>query len=320
VRDDFFQLGGHSLLAVRLVARLAGELGVEVPLLALFQHPTIEGLAGLLRQEHLASFASPLVPLKPTGSRPPLFFIHPSGGSVHWYGDLASRLPEDQPFYGLQARGLLGEAELDTTIEAMAGRYVAEMRRAQPEGPYHLGSWSMGVAIALEVAQQLLAQGEQVGLLAMLDQGPFHPAEAPADDAAYLLAFFGGRLDLDVESLRAMDPNAQLEHVMAEAKRTGWMFPDVTLPQFQHFVEILKTHERAWRAYRPHPYAGRITLFRAQERALAAGEPPDLGWAAIAAGGVDIVEVPGDHNTMLHDPHLAELAKAIESGLDPGKG
>lgn len=254
------------------------------------------------------------MPLKPEGDRPPLFLIHPSGGSVHWYGDLAGQMPDDQPVYGLQAHGLLGDADLDVTIEAMAERYLREIRRVQPAGPYHIGSWSMGVVIALEVAQQLRDQGQEVALLAMLDQGPYQPDTAPADDAEYLVTFFGRRMPVDVEFLRTLGPDEQLEHVMAEAKRIGWMFQDVSLAQFKHFVTILKTHEQAWRNYRPRPYAGRVTLFRATETDHQ--EPgPDLGWAALAQGGLEIVEVPGDHNTMLHDPHLAILAAHIRQAL-----
>ena len=316
VRDSFFDLGGHSLLAVKLIARIGSELGVNVPLVALFQEPTVEHLAGVLREQYLGAFASPLVPLKPDGSRPPLFMIHPSGGSVHWYQDLAGQMPDDQPVYGLQARGLMGDEELDTTIEAMAARYVAEIRRVQPAGPYRLGSWSMGVVIALEAAQQLRDQGQEVGLLAMLDQGPYQPDVAPADDAEYLITFFGRRMPVEVDFLRTLEPDVQLEYVMAEAKRIGWMFQDVSLAQFKHFVTILKTHEHAWRSYQPQPYAGKVTLYRATETQHP--EPaPDLGWGQIALAGVDVDEVPGDHNTMLHEPNLVTLVQRLNVNLGP---
>jgi aryl carrier-like protein len=173
VRDDFFDVGGHSLLAVRLVAQIQRKLGRRIAMSQLYEEPTIEHLARLLRSESPA--AGSLVPLRAGDARRPLFFVHPSGGSVHWYNELARCLAPDQPFYGLQAIGLDDSGPIHERIEDMAAHYVRALRERQPVGPYQLGSWSMGVAVAFEMAQQLLAQGQEVRLLAMLDQGPILP-------------------------------------------------------------------------------------------------------------------------------------------------
>ncbi|MEK7784827.1 MAG: thioesterase domain-containing protein, partial [Chloroflexota bacterium] len=161
VTDDFFELGGHSLLAVRLAAQVRQQLGRDLQLMALFQNATVEQLASALRHDQPGP--SSLVEIQPRGAKRPLFFIHPSGGSVHWYADLARRLGKDQPFYGLQAKGVNGDQEIHTRIEEMAACYVAAIRAAQPEGPYQLGSWSMGVIIAFEMAQQIRAAGQALG-------------------------------------------------------------------------------------------------------------------------------------------------------------
>ncbi len=310
VLDSFFDLGGHSLLAVKLVARIGAELGIPLPLAALFERPTVEHLAKVIREQYLGGFQASLVPIKPDGDRPALFFIHPSGGSVHWYYELAQRLPEDRPLYGLQAHGLMGDADLDETVEAMAERYVAEIRQVQPEGPYHIASWSMGVAIALEVGQQLARQGAQMGLLVAIDQGPISPDEEPQDDAEYLMSFFGRRMPVSLEYLRTLEGDEQLRYIMEEAKRIEWLFQDVTFLQFKQFVSVLKTHVRAWRAYVPAAYDGRVVVFRAMEREGEPGEAPDLGWRALAGPEVEVCDAPGNHNTVLHE-HAEEFAEVL---------
>jgi amino acid adenylation domain-containing protein len=313
--DNFFELGGHSLLAVKLVARLGAELGVPLPLAALFEQPTVEGLAQLIRAQYLGEFQSCLVPIKPDGDRPALFFIHPSGGSVHWYYDLGRALPDDRPLYGLQAHGLMGDAELDETVEAMAARYVAEICTVQADGPYHIASWSMGVAIALEVAQQLRAAGAEVGLLVAVDQGPLSPDEEPADDAEYLIDFFGKRMPVSLEHLRTLSGDEQLRYVMEKAKRIEWLFKDVTFAQFKQFVRVLKVHSRAWREYQPQPYEGAVLIVRGAEREEDSEEPYDLGWREVAGDWIDVIVAPGNHNTVLHD-YVTEFAALLTAKLD----
>ena len=314
VKDDFFELGGHSLLALRLIAQIQHEFGKPLPLASLFQEPTIEHLARLLRDEAVTTPV--LVPLQPTGSKLPVFFVHPSGGSVHWYTELANYLGADQPFYGLQARGIYGETALHTRVEEMASYYVDALRAIQPAGPYRLGSWSMGVAVAYEMAQQLRAQAQPVTLLAMLDQTPTLTRPQPPDDAAYLVDLFGKHLALSVEQLRALEPRDQLASVWRAARQADWLYPEVTLEQFSHFVRVLRTHLDAFRNYQPQRYAGKVTLFRATERPADDPPTPDLGWGELANDGVEIHDVPGDHLSMIHEPHVQILAEQLAQCLD----
>ena len=316
VKDNFFELGGHSLLAVRLVAQIQQRLGATLPLTHLFQEPTVEQVASVLRQQEGLASASPLVPLQPNGSGRPLFFVHPSGGSVHWYADLARHLGSEQPFYGLQAQGLNGDEGLHTRIEDMAAAYVKALLDIQPDGPYRLGSWSMGVVVAFEMARQLQAQGRKVDLLIMLDQGPVLPAKEPEDDAAYLVDVFGKHVPLSLNHLRQLGPDEQLAHVWKEARKVEWIYPDITLPQFSRFVRILRTHTEAWRAYQPQVYSGRITLFRASESSGDGYQEPDMGWGRLTSGGVEVHEVPGDHISMIHEPHVRVLAERLRGCLD----
>jgi len=336
VADNFFELGGHSLLAMRMVGVIKEKLGADVDLTALFEEPTIERLADELRktaapeisvhagidvetagkaEEDRKTGKSVLVTLQGKGSKTPLFFVHPSGGSTHWYKDLSNALGKDQPFYAFQAVGFRGDQPLHTTIEEMASCYIEAMRSVQPHGPYQIGSWSLGVIIAYEMAQQLAAAGEEVAALIMLDQGPEMPLSPPEDDAEYLVQTFGSRIPLEVEELRGRDFHDQIAYVLEKGKKKRFIMPFVTQKAFTHFITILRTQGNAWRNYTVRPYPGQVTLFRALEQPDGAPAEPDMGWGRVAQGGVKIIETPGDHLTMIHKPLAKDLAERMKTIL-----
>ncbi|MGH7140626.1 MAG: condensation domain-containing protein, partial [Pirellulales bacterium] len=182
VRDNFFALGGDSLMAVRLMTEVERQFGRKLPLVWLFQDPTIERLAEVLRSGDQPAVS--LVPIRPrrSGARPPLFCAHPAGGTVFCYRELAERLPDNQPLYGLQARGIDGREPPRARLEEMAADYVAEVRKAQPVGPYRLLGWSLGGLIVFEMARQLHALGEQTALVAIIDAGMIKPGETFDED------------------------------------------------------------------------------------------------------------------------------------------
>ncbi|RMG97446.1 MAG: SDR family NAD(P)-dependent oxidoreductase [Chloroflexi bacterium] len=191
IHDDFFELGGHSLIAVRLFARIKKKYAVDFSLATLFEAPTIAECAALLRAElgetAVAAAAdapteqpvrpatasrrewSALVPIQPKGSRPPFFCVHGGFGNVMNFYDLTRYLGADQPFFGLQARGVDGKQRPFRTLEEMAVHYIEAIRQVQPHGPYHLGGFSMGGEVAYEMARQLQAAGEEVALVVLFD-------------------------------------------------------------------------------------------------------------------------------------------------------
>jgi len=285
-RDDFFVLGGHSLLAVRLVSRIEARFGRPLPLATLFERRTVEALADWLRPSADPRTASPLVRIQPDGSRPPLFLIHPGGGGVLCYAELARALGPDQPLYGLQAPGLDGELPPLDRIAAMADLYLEAIRAVHPAGPWHLGGWSFGGLVAYEMACRLAGQGEPAGLVAILDVAPRPAAAVPQDDEAELLV-----------------------RGVGEALPTG----DFDERRAAGLVEVFKANLRAARTWEPRPYAGRITVVRAADSDRL-GPDPTGGWDALAAAAV--VTVPGDHQRMVEPPHVEVLAQELRSALD----
>ena len=324
VTDNFFELGGHSLAAVRLFAMIEKRLGKKVPLATVFQGPTIEHLAHILRQHAGSSPGSPLVAIQPRGNRRPLFLIHPAGGHVFPYIQLAQKLGPDQPCYGLQARGLEEGQEPHSRIEDMAADYIKGIRTVQADGPYLLGGWSMGGVVAFEMAQQLHAQGQRVALLALLDARIPTADEEFGDDefeARLLIDFvryFGLSLD-PRDALARLPKHELLERVLEHAKRAGLMPADIEVSHAQPFIELCKADFRATRNYSLHRYPGRIALFKASEDLGKSSSDPTLGWSEWAIEGVDLHMVPGNHATMVYEPHVILLAEKLGACLDQAR-
>jgi amino acid adenylation domain-containing protein len=344
VLDNFFELGGNSIQAAVLIHRLQEQLGRQIYTIALFDSPTIAGLASYLDDEKdketrqgdkekdpsislspcLPVSLSPcLVPLQPNGSRPPLFMVHPPGGIVVCYQPLAHRLGQDRPFYGIRARGLQGEPDLPARMEDMAAEYVAAVREAQAEGPYHLGGWSVGGVVAFEMARQLLAQGQSVGLLALLDTTlPLNPANPRYAEEAELSAREYG-LDITLEELDRLGPDEQLPYLWQHVQRLGLVESDTPLPLVQQILDDLKrlfhAHIRLANDYQARPYAGRITMFRPSDSPVVACGPVDRGWGEWAEA-VDVQFVPGHHHTMVKEPHVQVLARQLQLCLRQAEG
>ncbi|HEY2515677.1 MAG TPA: amino acid adenylation domain-containing protein, partial [Polyangiaceae bacterium] len=311
VDEGFFELGGHSLLAVRLMARIRRELGRDLPLATLFVDGTVAGLARRLRGGGDGPSAC-LVPIQPQGRARPLFAVHPAGGNVLCFAPLGRALGRERPLYALQAAGL-NSSEPDRTVEAMASRYVAEVRARQPRGPYHLAGYSLGAAIAHAMASQLLAAGESMASLTLLDAWAPAPRLAGETSSALLdfarehrLATTDADLDaLDAE-LRGLDDDGALALVLRKARDAGAVPPDVDLPTLRRLLGVMTANIDAVHAYRPQLLSlPNVSLVRAVQ----SPRDPDeaRGWRDIA-GEVAIHDAPGDHATMLMEPNVAAVA------------
>ncbi len=210
VTDNFFDLGGHSLLTVRLFASIEQVFAVRLPLATIFQSGTVEHLAKLISQQSGQIPWPSLVPIQPRGSKPPLFFVHPLAGDVIGFKVWADHLGDDQPFYGLRAKGLDGVQKPFDRIEDMAAHYIREMKLVQPEGPYYLGGYCAGSPIVFEMAQQLHAEGEQAALVALINQAasPFRLLQSRVE--AGFSGRFPAQLALLGQRLRATQPQGNV--------------------------------------------------------------------------------------------------------------
>jgi aspartate racemase len=298
LRDNFFEVGGHSLLAAKLMHRIGQAVGRPLPLALLLEAPTVEQLAVALHQEGWSRHWSSLVAIQPEGAKPPFFCVHGVGGNVVGFRDLGRHMAPTHPFYGVQARGLDGRQPHLTTIEEMATHYLSEIRSVQPRGPYFLGGFSFGGLVAYEMAQQLHACGEEVGLLAFFDTYPGNLKPV----ASSLLA-----------SLR--NPSWQLltqaGRSVRRRVRVAWRMLTIPGP----LREAFRSNSRAAAKCKLQAYPGQATLFRASEKSIRSDDPY-AGWHQLLQGGLNINDIPGSHNGILVEPEVAVLAESLKSTID----
>ncbi|QFS84593.1 type I polyketide synthase [Roseivivax sp. THAF197b] len=345
VDDSFFDLGGHSLIAVRLFSMVKKAYRVDFPISVLFEAPTIRACAALIaekagisdtasgdadapaqiRPERRFSHIVPMHEGEP-GSKPPFFLVAGMFGNVLNLRHLALLMGRDRPFYGLQAKGLYGDEDPHRSIEEAARDYIAELKQVQPDGPYHLGGFSGGGIIAFEMARQLGDLGDEVALVALLDTPLPQKRPLLAVDRAviqwqelrrkgvgYPLIWAQNRIRWEIEKRRAKDAT--------------------DAPESFHNTEIEAAFLGAIAAYDMAPYAGRVVLFRPPLREkwrVAGGRlvnderaylSDDNDWGEYLSD-LQVIEVPGDHDSMVLEPNVrvlaAALAQAMRDAARPG--
>ena len=322
IHDNFFDIGGHSLTAVAVASQLSRVYGTAIPVRAIFERPTIAELAGYLRQQISLTYPSSVVPLKTTGTLPPVFFVHPLGGFVHCYVRLSKHLGADQPVYGIQAIGLAeGDDLLPDFVEA-AARHVQAIRAIQPVGPYYLAGWSLGGVVAYEIARQLTTMGQHVGLLILLDSGlPARQQRNDPDAIPFELEKARNQLvndlaarepDLVSEEFLADDFLGRVSSFLSSAQRTGWMPADITLNQCARWVDVVASNAIAELYYPIAPYEGRVTLLRSS---LSTTPLADFQLATWVRGECEVHEIEAPHDDFVGEPYAALVGDVMRACL-----
>lgn len=311
VRDNFFELGGHSLMEMRLVAEVERRIGLTLPLSMIYHTRTVESMARALERKKSMRADSLLQPYRTEGKKPPIFS---HGGSTH----LADYLGDDQPIYWLEHHGSGGFA-VPATIEQMAANYVEEIRTVQPRGPYYLLGYCIGAVLILEVARRLLAQGEPIGLLCLIE--PITPSNMPVRYKASMSSELA-----DQPRGAATRYLAGLQHLAKQiprryrwAKRISkrtlcdlWLRSGYRLPVCLRDFYCNEKLSQALERYAPTVYSGSFVVFRQPDNGT------EAGWRALAAGEVDFNDTWVDHNEFLEEPYVRVIAAKIREQMDRG--
>jgi amino acid adenylation domain-containing protein len=291
VDESFFALGGHSLLGVRLVWRLRQEIDANLSLRDLVESPTPAGLAGRLDVGMSASGLGTLLALRPNGTRPPLFCLPPVTGVSWCYAGLARHVPAELPIYGLQSPRLSRSSSLPGSVGEFAAECLEQIRAVRTAGPYHLLGWSFGGLVAYELAVLLRAQGEEVGLLALLD------SHLPTDN----------ELPADAAGLSIMDKRAALgEHGVGVVE----LEDEIVETIHAAMVDNLRLEQ----TFTAKPFAGDVTFFTATRNRAAHWRGAEQ-WETHVGGRVVDHPLPCGHLQMTRPRMLAAIGKAIAPEL-----
>jgi acyl transferase domain-containing protein/thioesterase domain-containing protein/nucleoside-diphosphate-sugar epimerase len=340
--------GLDSLLALELKNNLESKLDFTLPMAKLMEGPSIATLAAetsrlLAAADSAAAVAqraagkveeewTPLLALRPTGSRPPLVLLPALGGDVRCYAELTQQLGPDQPVYAFRPRGVDQDLPPHLTMDEMIADYLAALRKLQPSGPYYLAGWSTGGIFAFALTQALERCGEEVALLVLFDAPlPSLLDDVDVEDDAKFLCdilnyanrFAGTDLRFSYGKLSSQGPEEQFKYALAEARRQG-LVPSETPESFiRRLVGVGKANVRVINGYRPRSVAAPVVLLVPTEKsglAEVSGRETrieeDHGWSADIGQPLRLEEVPGDHFTMMVGEGAVQLAAALSRHLD----
>ena len=340
IEQPLNSIGMDSLMAMELKTVLESRLGISVPMATFFSGPSVTSLAddavksivgsktvgGDTNKPVTAAVWSPLVLLKSGGRLPPLFCLHPIGGDVRCYVEMARHFGGDRPIYAVTARGLDGELSPHVSMSEMMVDYAAALRRAHPRGPYHLVGWSTGGIYAYELAHQLISAGGTIGLLAMLDTPPpsvFDDRDLN-DEARFLCDYvelcnhiLGAQMNVSYATLSAMSHDDAFEAALAEAKKHNMAPAGASVDFIRRFVEVGRSTIRLLQRHMPPVMNHPLHLYVPQEGHILADMTgkelsADRGWRSDLTNHVTIHHAQGDHFSMMTGESAARLAHHLQ--------
>lgn len=317
VDDNFFSLGGHSLMAVRILSKFEKKTGKNLQLAVLFKYPDIRSLSDFIDNSQTESIYKSLVPIKASGNKAPIYIIHGEGLNVLNFSHLVTYMDSEQPIYGLQAFGLIGDDEPLENLPDVAGYYLKEIMQHNPNGPYLLAGYSFGGYVAVEMRKQLVAMGKQVKMLMMFDTN--------AEKTEYkdwmllpkkvkrhlprLLSFIKTLFSHPIELLKQKYQLFTQKRIEKNSQRDAKSF-------YQKIKNIKQKHLIAFRKYQMEPFDDKVYLYRADICVHYVNDPEFLGWKKFAKKGVELYHIPGDHLSMLQPPNVKEFASVLQKSIN----
>jgi thioesterase domain-containing protein/acyl carrier protein len=318
ITDSFFDYGGYSLLTVKLFDRINRTLKLTLPISLLFDAPTVRALAAIIESARPLSL---IVPIRPRGRTAPVFVIH----SYLLYGVLPYIVEPDRPVYGVRE---LMDVSQSLTIEDRATIYVKEILNVYPDGPLLLTGWCAAGSLTVEIARQLRELQHRVGLVALFDaERPGYRPVLLGKRTARLLS----RVRFHVRRLRGVSMRQKLDYVR-NSLRHSWdtMFESFFMRHRRLVMGLQRvfgfslpeavfnntwSRVAALQNYTPARYPGRVILFRATDVPQLPGSDETLGWKEIVDDGVEVVFVPGDHESMFHKPNVDFFSRRLCQAL-----
>jgi amino acid adenylation domain-containing protein len=323
IYSNFFEIGGHSLIAVRVMNKIQQQTGKKLPISALFEHSTIEELAQLLDTDK-EIYSDYLVPIKPEGSKPPLFMVHGAGLNILNFRNVIGHFDNDQPVYGIQGIGRNGYDNWFESIEEMASCYIESVVKINPKGPYALAGFSFGGVVAFEMARQLKAQGKTVSIVALLDSYVDSSYFCSSLLQKKLLRYYDRtyrRLDYLMEMLTSwkgfkLRAKAKKDYILKMYFGQKEVLSEQEALALEEFTVANGMVNKITDRYHLQPQNFEVELFRAKDDDGYKLDPEHMGWKKAALKGVNIHSVPGDHLSIVDPPNDKVLAKMIQDILD----
>jgi thioesterase domain-containing protein/acyl carrier protein len=304
IDDDFFDLGGHSLIAVAIAARIEKRFGRSVSLADFYRHPTVERLAAHLDKLGTGSPVPALEEIQPGGSQPPLICVP----SLY---DLSRHLGPDQPFYGLSRISIEQMLDDNVPLEQMAAKFVDELKRLQRTGRFFIAGHSFGGVLAFEIARQLSEAGREIGILALLDPDP--PQPYPPDTYRF------SRFAFHAQTILRLPLAEKKKHFLKNIRNIGnRILPKTMVSEHEKWMRDFhrKTGE-THACYNARPFKGNAVMFLATgvHWRFQPSSDPRNNWAKYISGKIKIDDVPGNHESVVVEPHVQVLARKLKDHL-----
>jgi amino acid adenylation domain-containing protein len=319
VHDEFWALGGTSMQALLLFSAISERFGRDLAPTALIDAPDVESLALLIEAGGASDVNRIMIPIRTTDQGLPLICVHGGGGGIFFARDISQHLRPDQPVYALQAEGFEGTSPGYRTVEELAGRYAREIVDVVPEGPYLICGLSFGGLVAIEIARILESDGREVGFLGLIDT-KFPGTQENLDEG--LSRHANRTLDMGLRGKVSYVVSGAWKRIVRRPYhrlrierfvRAGRPIPVAGGWRNAYFFSL---HARASREYRPSEI--NVPLNILSERGMATEHR--RMWTPIAAAGLDILEVEGDHHDLIREPVVRDVASWLQENADRVEG